>query len=125
MPRKVKSSEIQVQRRDNYAYHFQMFAKFQALPPAEQALLKRLARNIQMPGLTIWGSLDYSEEELTAIYALGVANALPDPWLLMPIYTEVGWQEFQRLWKELPEPVAFIHRVGTTYARAGFSREMR
>ena len=109
MPRKYKPKDINKQRAANYAYFFSERQRLLSLPEPVRALLVSLSRNLSIPSLNVWGSLD--GDALDMAFKIGRAHGIDMPlWdLIVPIYSDGGWEIFQELWKALPEPVEFIH----------------
>lgn len=107
MPRKqlrATAAEVQRSRRDWYAFHFENREKAKTLQPALVQTYLIATSQIKPPTMTVFGGLEESYPEnrayhLAAQYRIDVN--LMNPWYL----TSEGWDEFQRLWQELPEPV--------------------
>jgi hypothetical protein len=106
MPRHVKATAnaIQRSRRDWYAFHYECRQKAMALDKDIIHAYLEAVKNLLPPVMTMFGGLlaDYPERrayEIAAVYGLDV-NLL-NPWYL----TTEGWDEFQILWQQLPEPI--------------------
>lgn len=108
MPRvmKITARDIQKARANWYQFHYEKRAKFKALSINEQHIYEHAAFRIPPPTLTIYGGLpgDYptSADIRTLMSIQGMRDTdLANPWYV----SEAGWQEFQELWQQLPEPV--------------------
>lgn len=101
---KITALEVQKSRADWYAFHFENRARIRTMAKEEVYTYQRVAQFIPEPEMTVFGGLkaDYPERsvyELSNQWHLDVN--LVNPWYL----TDEGWEKFQRLWKNLPEPV--------------------
>lgn len=104
MPRKIKAKDVQRARRDWYVYHFDRREQVKAMPQDDQERLMTICATLPVPQMTVFGSARFdhippSGYKLASYY--GYEATLLNPWYL----TEDGWDEFQRLWAQLPEPV--------------------
>lgn len=120
MARKVhyKPAEIQRIRGEWYSYHFNLRQMANALD-AEELTRYRAAVDMLpryelhwLGGSWLGGGDDVYPLELHTVCARFSLNwELVNAWYL----SEWGWAEFQRLWKELPEPMELsTARVGTS-----------
>lgn len=109
MPRKYQPKDIHKQRAENYAFLFSERQRFLALPEETRALLVSLSRHFNIPSLNVMGN--FEGDVLDAAFKVGRANGVDFSLcnLLIPIYTDGGWEAFQELWKALPEPIEFVH----------------
>ena len=106
MPRPLKATAKQVQRarRDWYTFHFEQRRKALTLPVGSVQTYITATGYITPPQMTIFGGLpgdwpDRKAYELAAIWHLDIH--LINSWYL----TAEGWEQFQTLWQQLPEPV--------------------
>ena len=103
---KISAKEIQLSRRDWYAYHYEKRAKFKALGTHEQHIYMEAAMKVSPPAMTIYGGFMESWPNQEETRMLGRTQGLIDFDLACPWYvSDYGWQTFQELWKQLPEPV--------------------
>ena len=109
MPRhaqKITAKEIQRARGDWYAYHYEKRAKFKALGTHEQHVYMEAAMRVSPPVMTIYGGFMESWPNQEETRMLCRIQGLIDIDLACPWYvSDYGWQSFQELWKQLPEPV--------------------
>ena len=109
MPRKkekITIEDIQIARGGWYQFHYEKRQKYLALPINTQHIYEHAAMRISPPRLTIYGGLpgDYpSREELEILGTIqGMADFdLANPWYV----SQAGWEAFQQLWTNMPEPV--------------------
>ena len=109
MPRNPKleitADEIQACRAAWYEYHYNARQYVKALPDYIRRLYQNVCNTIvSPPTLTVYGGVPHDWPPADAFY-LAVKHGLDgnyiNPWYL----TEPGWEDFQRLWKQLPEPI--------------------
>jgi len=108
MARKVTSSKIYHERRDNYVFHFEQRSIFKAFALELQLLYRKWSATLPVPRLNPWGAGLYTEDEWTQIIKLAIAKNLPHAFYLVSWYqSDEGWNVFQELWQELPDVLHF------------------
>lgn len=108
MPRKLKirAKEIQLARRDWYAFHFEKRTTFKNLSEGEQNTYRYAAMFISKPIMTIYGGLQESYPSRDEFCALARIQGLQDFDMANQWYvSDEGWQMFQNLWNQLGEPI--------------------
>lgn len=106
MPRHIKATakKVQLSRRDWYTFHFDNHEKVKNLPSEILHKYQYVASMIESPTMTIFGGLpgDYPKREAFELCGKHELDAnLLNSWYL----SEDGWNAFQDLWSQLPEPV--------------------
>ena len=107
MPRKeIKATarEVQKARAEWYSFHYENRQKVKHFDNEKMQTYQYTASMIMPARMTIYGGVadDWPERkayELAGQYKLDVN--LINHWYL----SEAGWEEFQRQWQQLPEPV--------------------
>jgi len=109
---KANIRRILSKRADNYAHHFSCRQTIKAMSGEQLNQLCHTAGHLVPPRLSLWGASEYSKDQEAVLIALANQISFTDPWLINPWYTsELGWQEFQKAWDNLPEPVDFaVHK---------------
>jgi len=103
---KITAKEIQRSRRDWYAFHYEKRAKFKALGEHDQHVYMEAAMRVSPPTMTIFGGFKENWPTSEESRMLGQIQGLIDFDLACPWYvSDYGWNAFQELWKQLPEPV--------------------
>ena len=106
MPRHIRATaaEVQKSRAEWYQFHYENRQRAKAQDRDTLQAYLYAASQIQAPQMTVFGGLSHDWPERQA-YVLAGRNRL-DVELINPWYlTDAGWNEFQRLWAQLPEPV--------------------
>ena len=114
MPRKeikATAAEVQKARAEWYSFHYASRQKVKTFTDEKMQTYQYAASMINPAQMTIYGGVahDWPERkayELAGRYKLDVN--LVNHWYL----SEAGWEEFQRLWRELPEPVDLFIEPG-------------
>ena len=106
MPRrwKIRAIDIQRSRANWYEWHIQARDFIKALPAPERIRYENAALQLTPPALTIYGGVPHNwpiTEEFVAAARLGVDMNYVNPWYM----TRAGWDELQRQWQLMPEPV--------------------
>jgi len=101
---KATAKAVQKARRDWYTFHYDNRQQAKILSHDQLERYQYAASMIEAARMTIYGGVpgDFPERqayEIATRYRLDVN--LINHWYL----SEAGWEEFQRLWRELPEPV--------------------
>ena len=101
---KATAKAVQRARRDWYTFHYDNRQQAKILSHDQLERYQYAASMIEAARMTIYGGVpgDFPERqayEIATRYRLDVN--LINHWYL----SEAGWEEFQRLWRELPEPV--------------------
>jgi len=104
---KAKAKAIQKARQDWYTFHYDKRQKAKTLSHDQLERYQYAASMITAARMTIYGGVAHDwpprqAYELAGQYKLDVN--LVNHWYL----SEAGWEEFQRQWKELPEPVDIL-----------------
>lgn len=106
MPRTIRATAKQIQRsRANwYSFHYELRRKAMILLPEHVSTYLLTLEGIAPPQMTIFGGLpgDYPDRSAYELASrLNLDIHLMNPWYL----TDQGWDTFQALWQQLPEPV--------------------
>lgn len=109
MPRHIRATakEVQKSRAEWYAFHYEQRQKARNLHPSRLESYQHITRLIAPPKMTVFGGVtgDFPERRAYEIaYNSGLDVNLINPWYL----SEAGWQTFQNLWAQLPEPVDIL-----------------
>lgn len=109
MPRHIRATarEVQKSRAEWYAFHYEQRAKAEHLTANRLESYQHVARLIAPPTMTVFGGVPENFPERRAYeiaYSSGLDVNLINPWYL----SESGWQTFQNLWAQLPEPVDIL-----------------
>lgn len=104
MPRKATAKAIQQARAEWYEFHFDCREQIKAMDAEEIQRYQTAVSMISAPQMTIYGGLDEDYPEQAAYH---IANRYHlDANLMVYWYvSEQGWQDFQKIWAQLPEPV--------------------
>lgn len=109
MPRKqlkMSARDVQQSRSEWWQFHYEKRAMFKALNPNEQHTYQNASMLISPPTMTIYGGLPEAWPTRDDFRALSRVQAMEDIDLCCPWYvSEAGWQMFNELWNQLPEPV--------------------
>jgi len=108
MPRelKISANDIQRARRDWYTFHYDKRTTFKALPINDQHIYENAAFRVSPPDMTIYGGLRESWPTSEEMQILMKIQGMRDTDLCNPWYvSDAGWNDFQQLWAQLPEPV--------------------
>lgn len=109
MPRelvKMTAKDIQRSRAGWWKFHYEKRATFKALPIGDQHMYQNAARLISTPELTIYGGLSGDWPAAAELRTLAHVQGIRDFDLANPWYvSDEGWQQFNELWNQLPEPV--------------------
>jgi hypothetical protein len=104
MPRKATKHDVQLARSEWYAHHYESRATVKAMATHELHTLQHIANQLPPPEMTVFGGTprDWLTPEVFRLaYVNQVDVNLVCPWYL----SDAGWDQFQELWKQLPEPV--------------------
>jgi hypothetical protein len=106
MPRAIKATAhaIQQARAEWYEYHFNCRAQIKAMENEEVQRYQTAVSMISAPQMTIYGGLEEDYPERT-IYPIAEHYHLDANLMVYWYVSEQGWQDFQKLWTQLPEPV--------------------
>lgn len=107
MKQKAEAVDIQMQRRDNYATHFQSRQQVNAIAAEDESLLARMrnvAEVIRAPKLNDFGCDDFTDEEWKQIIELANQNGVQANLCLRWYLSDKEWDAFQAAWQNLPEP---------------------
>jgi len=101
---KISAKDIQASRGDWYQFHYENRQAVKAMPDDMLRSYQYIAGAIEPPHMTVYGGVpeDWPERkayELCNKFELDVN--LINPWYL----SEAGWNELQKLWAQLPEPI--------------------
>lgn len=106
MPRHIRATarEVQKARAEWYEFHYEHRQLARALTPEQLQNAQYSAAMVSPPTMTVFGGLPAEWPERQAYhfanrYRLDVS--LINPWYV----SEAGWEQFQSLWQQLPEPV--------------------
>jgi hypothetical protein len=104
MPRKITAKDIQQARAEWYEFHFNCRAQVKAMSAEEVQRYQTAVSAISAPQMTIYGGLaeDYPEQ---AAYRIADRYHLDANLMVYWYVSEQGWQDFQKIWAQLPEPV--------------------
>ena len=104
MRRKATAHDVQVARRDWYVYHFENRQAAKTLTESERQSCLTICAAASPPQMSVFGGTVFDHLTPQA-YKLaderGIDANLLNPWYL----SDTGWDDFQRLWRALPEPV--------------------
>lgn len=106
MPRTIKAtaSAIQQARAEWYEFHFNCREQIKAMPAEEIQRYQTAVSMITAPQMTVYGGFaeDYPEQ---AAYHIANRYHLDANLMVYWYVSEQGWQDFQKIWAQLPEPV--------------------
>lgn len=116
MPRplvRLNAKDIQRSRGNWWNFHYEKRQKFLSLPVNEQHTYQNAAMLISPPEITIYGGLPESRPSRDEMRVLMSVQGMKDVDLANPWYTsDEGWQQFNELWQQLPEPVDDLSTKG-------------
>lgn len=121
MPRRIRATAKQVQRsrRDWYVWHYGQRELAKKLPVSTLHTYLSALGYTTPPRMTVFGGLeadfpDRRAYEIAAVWGLDIH--LINPWYL----TNEGWEQFQALWQQLPEPFdIYLDSVHTPCVQVG------
>jgi hypothetical protein len=121
MTRKMRATirQVQISRQDWYLFHLENRNLALALPASEIQTYITACGYTRPPQMSVFGglSIDYPDRKVYEIAEIWKLNIhLVCPWYL----TNQGWEEFQTLWQQLPEPVnVYSETVHTPWVQVG------
>lgn len=109
MPRRIRATakEVQRARAEWYQFHYENRQRAKAQDRDTLQAYQYAASMIAAPQMTVFGGLAHDWPERRAYELAGRDRLNVD--LINPWYLSAnGWNEFQRLWAQLPEPVDIL-----------------
>lgn len=105
-PIKITAQQIQRARADWYQFHLEKRNKFVAMPINEKHIYENAAFRIPPPTMTVYGGLPGDFPSSADFRMLMGIQGMRDVDLCNPWYvSDAGWDDFQKTWQQLPEPV--------------------
>lgn len=131
MPRRIIATarEVQKARAEWYSFHFDNRQQIKAMDARTLEAYRYAAGMITPPQMTVYGGVahDYPERQAYSLASrMRLDVNLINPWYL----SDAGWEQFQKRWAELPEPIDILStspcvQVGELYTLSTIGPEAK